>query len=60
MSKIKLIYDNISDWEKDFIQELFSIIDYDLFYVVPEKLKNKLENEHEIINNCILAFSSIN
>ena len=58
MSKIKLIYDNCASWEKDYIQELFSILNYDIIYVVPEILKNKLEGEDKIINNNILVFSS--
>jgi hypothetical protein len=58
MSKIKLIYDNYCTWEKDYIIDLFNIINFDTIYVEPEILKNKLENENEIINNNILVFSS--
>lgn len=58
MSNIKLIYDSYSDWEKDYIQELFSNLNYDIIYVVPEQLQNNLEEEYDIINNNILVFSS--
>ena len=57
MLNIKLIYDKNNTWEKDFIQELFSNINFDLIFVEPEILKNKLENEESIINNNILFFS---
>jgi len=58
MSKIKLIYDIRATWENDYIKELFCNIDYDIIYVIPEILKNKLEQENEISNNNILVFSS--
>ena len=58
MSKIKLIYHNYASWEKDYIIELFNIINFDIIYLESEILKNKLENENEIINNNILVFSS--
>jgi hypothetical protein len=58
MSKIKLIYDNCAGWEKDYIRELFSNLDYDIIYVSLEMLTNKLEDENDIIDNNILVFSS--
>ena len=33
MSKIQLIYDNSASWEKDYIGELFSNINYDIVYL---------------------------
>jgi len=58
MSKIKLIYDNNCSWEKDYIAELFSNINYDIIHILPENIINKFEKENEIINNNILVFSS--
>lgn len=57
MSRIKLIYDIRSSWEKCYIPELFNKIDYDIIYVEPDILKNKLNQEDEIIGNNILVFS---
>jgi hypothetical protein len=61
MSKIKLIYDNNCTWEKDYIKELFSLIEYDLIYVDLNNLINKLYDEEQYINDksfMILVFSS--
>ena len=58
MTKIQLIYDICASWEKDYIKELFNIIDLDIIYVTPEILKTKIENEEQFINNNILVFSS--
>jgi hypothetical protein len=57
MLNVKLIYDINCTWEKDYIKELFSNINYDLIYVEQEILKTKLENEESIVNNNILVFS---
>jgi len=61
MSKIKLIYDNNCTWEKDYIKELFSLIEYDLIYADLNNLINKLHDEEQYINDksfMILVFSS--
>ena len=58
MAKIKLIYDVCASWEKDYIMELFNKINYDIISVIPEVLKDKLDEEDKIINNNILVFSS--
>jgi|LakMenEpi03Aug12_release.lakeMendotaPanAssembly.Ray.scaffolds.fasta_scaffold273441_1 hypothetical protein len=61
MSKIKLIYDNNCTWEKDYIKELFSLIEYDLIYVDLNNLINRLHDEEQYINDktfMILVFSS--
>jgi len=58
MTKLKIIYDTIAYWEKDYIQELFSNLTYEIIYVLPEQLTNKLDEEEDIINNNILVFSS--
>jgi len=58
MSRLKLIYDNAAEWEKDYIQELFVNLNYEIVYVEKEQLQNNLEKEDEIINNNILVFSS--
>jgi hypothetical protein len=58
MSKITMIYDNYASWEKDYIQELFSLLNYDIIYVEKQNLMNKLNEEDKIINNNILIFSS--
>ena len=55
MSKIKLIYDNNCTWEKDYIMELFSLIEYDLIYVDRNNLINTMYDENQYI---ILVFSS--
>lgn len=53
MAKIKLIYDSYATWEKDYIPELFSIINYDFV-----ALETILYDDPIIINNNILVFSS--
>jgi hypothetical protein len=53
---IKILYDDNSSWEKDYIKELFSNITCEIIYI--NNFKNKLVNEDEIINNNILVFSS--
>lgn len=61
MTKINLIYDNSCTWEKDYIKELFSLIEYDLIYVDLNNLINKLHYEEQYINDksfMILVFSS--
>lgn len=58
MSKLTLFYDSYCSWEKDYIQELFGNISYDMICIELRKLNNKLENIDEIINNNILVFSS--
>jgi hypothetical protein len=58
MSKVKLIYDERSSWEKDFTQNLFELSKEDIIYVSPETLITKVPQEDDIIGNNILAFSS--
>jgi len=58
MSKITIIYDTYAYWEKDYIKELFIKLQCETIYVVPEVLKNKLDDEEKLINNNILVFSS--
>jgi hypothetical protein len=58
MSKVKLLYDERSSWEKDFTQYLFNFSKEDIIYVSPEILKTKVPQEDDIIGNNILAFSS--
>ena len=60
MSKITIIYDNYASWEKDYLNELFSVLDFDIIYIEKEILNNKLDNEDKIINKNILIFSSNN
>jgi hypothetical protein len=52
MSKIQLIYDNSASWEKDYIGELFSNINYDIVYLDDLNLIN------DNMTNNILVFSS--
>ena len=58
MTKLTLIYDQNSGWEKDYVRELFRKLDYNILYIEKEKLINKLENEDKIINNNVLVISS--
>ena len=53
---IKIVYDISSGWEVDYIQELFSIISYDIIFVPTSILQTKIEGEDKIVNNNILVF----
>lgn len=53
MAKIKLIYHERATWEKDYIKELFNVIDYDIL-----TLESISYDDPTIINNCILIFTS--
>lgn len=58
MPRLKLIYDNYAEWEKDYIHELLSNLTYDTIYVDRGNLTDRLPKENEIVNNNILLFSS--